>query len=318
MTENALTPQQEEMRAIAVAQQDATDFLRKLTPQITKALPNAVSADRFVRTVMTAVRINPRLVESYRSAPDAFFGAILQCAQFGLLPNDGLGNAYLIPRKNRKTGRLETNVQLGYKGLRKLAKRSGDAAFITTGTRRAQDKWTYRKSPPVLQHEPYDGPPDEAGEVRCYYAAAYQRLPVDANGELTSVELVACDVMWPEEIEAIRKRYSESSKKGFGPWKENYDAMARKTVLRRLCNQQLDLEAESILGHAARLDEEAEREEGQQYSLEVLEQLAKARAETKQIEASSGPVYPDEEPARPASAHATEPAASGIDGSFAL
>ena len=40
--------------------------------------------------------------------------------------------------------------------------------------------------------------------------------------------------MTAEEVEAHAKKYSQSYKKGFGVWKDDFDTMARKTVLKLL------------------------------------------------------------------------------------
>jgi recombination protein RecT len=38
--------------------------------------------------------------------------------------------------------------------------------------------------------------------------------------------------MSAEEMEAHGKRYSQSYKKNYGPWKDNFNAMAEKTVIK--------------------------------------------------------------------------------------
>jgi recombination protein RecT len=43
--------------------------------------------------------------------------------------------------------------------------------------------------------------------------------------------------MTVDEVEAHAKKYSQSYKKGFGVWKDNFDAMAKKTVIKLLLSK---------------------------------------------------------------------------------
>jgi len=73
------------------------DWIRRSEKQIAKALPSAITPERFARMAMTAVTMNPDLG---KCTPPSFIGALLQAASLGLEPNTSLGQAYLIPYNN--------------------------------------------------------------------------------------------------------------------------------------------------------------------------------------------------------------------------
>lgn len=83
-------------------------LIKRMEPQIAKALPSIVTPERFTRIVTTALSSNPDLADC---TPESFLGAIMQSAQLGLEPNTPLGDAYLVPYRNK--GRLETQFQIG-------------------------------------------------------------------------------------------------------------------------------------------------------------------------------------------------------------
>ena len=68
--------------------------------QIAKALPSVMTPERFTRIALTAVSNNPQLAHC---TPMSFLGAMMQAAQLGLEPNTPLGQAYLIPYRNKGT-----------------------------------------------------------------------------------------------------------------------------------------------------------------------------------------------------------------------
>lgn len=98
----------------AVAKKDKKptmmDFIKASEKQITKALPSAITPERFTRICMTAVTQNPDLG---LCTPQSFAGAMLTAAQLGLEPNTPLGQAYLIPYNNGRTGTKECQFQIG-------------------------------------------------------------------------------------------------------------------------------------------------------------------------------------------------------------
>lgn len=96
----------------AVAQnaggQTLKNLIAKMKPQIANALPSVLTPERFTRMALTALSNNPKLQEC---SPQSFLGAMMQAAQLGVEPNTPLGQAYLIPFRNK--GQMEVQFQLG-------------------------------------------------------------------------------------------------------------------------------------------------------------------------------------------------------------
>jgi recombination protein RecT len=206
-------------------------LLERAKPQIALALPRHLSADRMLRIAMTSVRRTPALLHCN---PQSLLGAVVQAAQLGLEPDGVLGHAYLIPFKD------EVQLIVGYKGLIDLARRSGQLSTIFARVVRARDSFEFAYGlSERLEHIP-SGEPDP-GELVAVYAVA--RLK-DGGQQF--------EVLTRREVEAVRKR---SRAAGSGPWVTDYEEMAKKTVLRRLCKM---LPASVELARAVALDERAD------------------------------------------------------------
>lgn len=107
------------------------EVVKALEPEIKKALPEVLGTERFVRMVLSAINSTPELANC---TPMSFIAALMNAAQLGLEPNTPLGQAYLIPYKNKKTGTVECQFQLGYKGMIDLAYRTGQVQMNSGGT----------------------------------------------------------------------------------------------------------------------------------------------------------------------------------------
>jgi recombination protein RecT len=206
-------------------------LLGDMRQEIARALPKHLTVDRLTRVALTSCVRTPDLLDCSKTS---LANAILQAAQLGLEPDGVLGYAYLVPFKGTAT------LIPGYKGLLDLARRSGRIESIEVRVVHAKDSFKFAYGmKPVLEHKPFQG--DEAGELIAVYAIARFR----EGG-------VQWEWMWKREIDAIRKRSRAATT---GPWVTDYEAMAAKTVLRRLAKL---LPASVELQRAVALDERAE------------------------------------------------------------
>lgn len=192
-------------------------FLEKQKHQIASALPKHVNPDRMIRLACTEFAKNPQL---QKCEPVSVFGAIIQASQLGL-EIGVLGQAYLVPFKNNRTGRLEAQFIPGYKGLISLARRSGEVTSIETNIVYEQDKFDLTLGiDSNLEHKPYlDG---DRGKPRLVYGVAKFK---DGGHHLEWMSIT--------EVNKIRARSKAS---GNGPWVTDYDQMVRKTLIRRMAN----------------------------------------------------------------------------------
>lgn len=95
------------------------ELIKAMEPQIRRALPSTITLERFTRIALSALNTTPKLKECTATS---FLVALMNAAQLGLEVNSPLGQAYLIPYKNK--GVYEVQFQIGYKGLLDLAYRS--------------------------------------------------------------------------------------------------------------------------------------------------------------------------------------------------
>ena len=198
--------------------------IKAALPQFTNALPAAIKPERFQSMVLTAVNKTPKLLEC---DPFSVVAAALQSAQLGLEPNTPLGQAYLIPYWDSKTKRMICNFQPGYRGLITLAFRSGELLSIDAQEVYEADDFDFELGLEMrLRHKPAMRNRKKPGEKPIYYYAVY-KLKNGGQGMF---------VMTYEDVLDHAKQTSKSYKDGYftGPWRDHFDAMAKKTVLIQL------------------------------------------------------------------------------------
>ena len=210
-------------RTMAVAQQQANapeqagqptvmQLLETLKPQIARALPKKLTAERFTRIVLTTVRTTPALL---RCKPESLMAAVMLSAQLGLEPGP-LGHAYFVPYGQ------EVTFIVGYKGMIHLARNSGELLSIEAREVCEADEFEYEYGlNPKLRHIPAEG---DRGQLTHVYGVAHFK----DGGHYFEVLPVS-------EVERYRQR--SATGKGNspkGPWASDYVAMARKTAIRRM------------------------------------------------------------------------------------
>ena len=190
--------------------------IKAMEGEIRKALPSVMTPERFTRIVLSAISVNPQLGAC---TPNSFLGAMMTSAQLGLEVNTPLGQAYVLPYRNK--GQLEAQFQLGYKGLIDLAYRSGEVEVIQAHVVYEHDQFECEYGlDPKLSHKPADR---DRGEPIKVYAV----FKTKSGG-------FGFEVMSMEDVRAHATKYSKAYNSGFSPWKTNFEEMAKKTVLKRV------------------------------------------------------------------------------------
>lgn len=191
-------------------------LIKSMEGEIKKALPSVITPERFTRMTLSALSVNPTLS---KCTPKSFLGAMMSAAQLGLEPNTPLGQAYLIPFKNK--GVDEVQFQIGYKGLIDLAYRSGEVDLIQAHIVYANDTFECEFGlEPKLKHIPAD---KNRGEPIKVYAV----FKTKSGG-------YGFDVMSMDDCREHAKRYSKAYNSTYSPWSTNFEEMCKKTVLKRL------------------------------------------------------------------------------------
>jgi len=226
--------------ALAKNVKDVSDLFESRKSEIVAALPKHMDATRMLRIAVTSIRKNPKLAEANISS---LYGAVMEAAQCGLYLDGVLGEASLLPFYNNKKKVYEVVFIPGYRGLVKLAHRSGKVRNISSHIVYKGETFSYSEgAETTLTHIPK--PPSEREEKR---VGAYSRV-VFTDGS------VSLNWMWADEIVSIRDS-SPSARKETGPWfgsEFEQDEMWKKTVFR---NHSKWLNLSSELTTAAVLDE---------------------------------------------------------------
>ena len=192
------------------------EWVKSFEGEIKKALPTVITPERFTRMTLTALSVNPKLGQC---TPKSFLGAMMSAAQLGLEPNTPLGQAYLIPYKNK--GVDEVQFQIGYKGLIDLAYRSGEVELVQAQIVYENDKFECQYGlEPKLVHIPADKERGNAIKV-------YAMFKTKSGG-------YGFEVMSIDDVKKHAKKYSQSFSSSYSPWTTNFEEMAKKTVLKRV------------------------------------------------------------------------------------
>jgi len=238
--------------------------------QIARALPKHLSADRFARIALTAVRMNPQLAACNK---ESFLAALLTSSQLGLEPNV-LGQSYLIPYGQ------ECQFIIGYQGLLQLIRRSGQVSDIYAEIIYEHDDYEVEFG---LERKLYHKPNFELadrGKPKYAYAVAILK-----DGGKSFVVLPWSEIM-------KRKAVSKSSKSQYSPWNTWTDEMAKKTAIKALAKY-LPLSVE--MACQVNTDETVKRELDFDMTMvpDVSANTFSATAETVNEESNSGTSEPD-------------------------
>ena len=214
------------------------------------------NAPAFTTSVLQIVNNNSMLVNA---DPATIFSAACTAATLNLPINNNLGFAYIVPYstdakdasgnkiplldengkqvknfyKNKEFPQwvktVEAQFQMGYKGFIQLAQRSGQFERIAAT---AVYDGQLVEANPLLGYK-FDWKVKKTGSPIGY--VAFFKLINGFTAEL---------YMSIDEINDHAKRYSQSFKSGYGVWKDQFESMALKTVLKLLLSKQAPLSIE--------------------------------------------------------------------------
>jgi len=189
-------------------------------------------AQGFIASVISAVNSNDLLKGATN---ESVYSAALMAATLDLPVNQNLGFAYFIPFNNRKANRQECQFQIGYKGFIQLAMRSSQ--FKTISATPIYENQLVSENP--LTGFIFDF--SKKGQKIIGYAAYFSLI----NGFEKTL------YMSVEELKKHGVTYSQTFKKGFGLWNDNFDAMAQKTVIKLLLSKYAPLSIEMQIAQIA-------------------------------------------------------------------
>lgn len=179
-------------------------------------------AQGFITSVLQVVNSNEQLK---KATPESIYNAAATAATLELPVNNNLGFSYILPYRQKQSDGSYKDVaqfQLGYKGFIQLAQRSGQ--FKTISATPIYEGQLVGENP--LTGFEFDFTKKKS-EVIIGYAAYFALL--------TGFEKTL--YMPVENVRAHSQKYSQTAKKGFGLWKDSFDEMAVKTVIKLLLSK---------------------------------------------------------------------------------
>lgn len=179
-------------------------------------------AQGFITSVLQIVASNDLL---QKADPASVYQSAAVAATLDLPINNNLGFAYIVPyRTKQKDGSYKdvAQFQMGYKGFIQLAQRSGQ--FKTISASPIYEGQLISENP--LTGFEFDFTKRESDKIIGY--AAYFKL---LNGFEKTL------YMTKKDLEKHGVRFSQTFKKGFGLWIDDFDNMALKTVIKLLLSK---------------------------------------------------------------------------------
>ena len=192
-------------------------------------------APQFITSVLQIAASNDLL---RKADPVSIYNAAAVAATLDLPLNNSLGFAYIVPYNVKQPDggtKVLAQFQLGYKAFIQLAQRSGQ--FQTISASPVFEGQLIEENP--LTGYKFDFTKKKTDIIIGY--AAYFRL---INGFEKTL------YMTKEECKKHGKSYSQTFKFDKGLWKDNFDVMALKTVLKLLLSRYAPLSIESQMQKA--------------------------------------------------------------------
>lgn len=219
---------------VAPAQQSVNQLMNsmldgeKLRGRFNELLGNRSA--QFVSSLVSMVNASPDLQKAFYEAPMTVIQAGLKAAAFDLPIDQNLGYAYIVPFKNNKkdadgnwTSKHEATFILGWKGMHQLALRTGAYKTINVVDIREGELKSYNRLTEEADIEFIED--DDIRETKPIIGyLGYYRL---VNGAEKTIYMTV------KQIENHEKKFRKGPYMGKG-WKDDFDAMARKTVYRKL------------------------------------------------------------------------------------
>ena len=186
-------------------------------------------ATSFITSVLQVTAQNSLLA---KADPVSIYQSAAVAATLDLPLNQNLGFAYIVPYNQKQsdgTYKQVAQFQLGYKGFIQLAQRSGQ--FKTISAAPIYEGQLTEQNP--LTGFVFDFT-KKTSDTIIGYAAHFSLL----NGFEKTL------YMSIEDLKKHGLKFSQTFKKGYGLWKDDFDSMAQKTVIKLLLSKFAPLSVE--------------------------------------------------------------------------
>ena len=184
------------------------DLLGKRSPQ-------------FISSVVSLVNADKNMQQAFYESPMSVIQAALKAATFDLPVDQNLGYAYIVPFRNK--GTMTATFILGWKGMHQLALRTGAYKTINVVDIREGELKSYNRLTEEVDIV-FEEDEEKRETLPVIGYVGYYKL---VNGAEKTIYMTI------KQIESHEKKHRKGDYMGKG-WKDDWDAMARKTVYRKL------------------------------------------------------------------------------------
>jgi recombination protein RecT len=185
---------------------------------------------QFISSIVSLVNADTNMQKAFYEAPMTVVQSALKAATFDLPIDQNLGYAYIVPFNNSKknedgtfTKRTEASFILGWKGMHQLALRTGAYKTINVMDIREGELKKYNRLTEEVDIQ-FEEDEDKRETLPVIGYVGYYKL---VNGAEKTIYMTV------KQIENHEKKFRKGAYQGKG-WRDDWDAMARKTVYRRL------------------------------------------------------------------------------------
>lgn len=227
---------------------DLRKFNADLTNDKTQKYLTDVLGDRkssFVNNIVALVSNNVKLQEC---EPITLMFAALKATALNLPLDQNLGYAYIIPYRDNKSKTTLAQFQIGKNGFVQLSLRSNQFKTLNVSDVREGE---------LISIDRLSGD--------CIFDWKEDRIDLPVIGYVAYMKLLSGFekplYMTVKEVEVHGKKYSKTYK--YGPWTDDFNSMAEKTVLKRLLSKYAPLSVEMQQAIAA--DQAVITDKGEEY-----------------------------------------------------
>lgn len=184
-------------------------------------------APQFISSIVSLVNSDKNMQQAFYESPMTVIQASLKAASFDLPVDQNLGYAYIVPfnnfNKDSGTSKMEATFILGWKGMHQLAIRTGAYKTINVVDVREGELKSYNRLTEEIEIEFIEDEDERESKPVIGYVGYYRLV----NGTEKTIYMTI------KQIENHEKKFRKGKYQGKG-WRDDWDAMARKTVYRRL------------------------------------------------------------------------------------
>lgn len=182
---------------------------------------------QFISSIVSMVNADKNMQQAFYESPMTVIQSALKAATFDLPIDQNLGYAYIVPFKNYKkdlgTKKMEATFILGWKGMHQLALRTGAYKTINVVDIREGELKSYNRLTEEVDIDFIEDENEREKQPVIGYVGYYRLV----NGAEKTI------YMSVKAIENHEKKFRKGEYQGKG-WRDDWDAMARKTVYRIL------------------------------------------------------------------------------------